>query len=131
MGFGHVVRSADDADWPAMARLAAVCFGSLRSPEVNDTWRTTVAADGAIIVCDGPEIVGMSLSLDLRLTVPGGVVRGRRAPPNSATASEPGSPARQHSLSSCKQSLEVRKSHRQDAQVTARMSSTASVIWYR
>ena len=38
-------------------------------------WRTMVAADGAVVVCDGPEIpeiVGMYL--DLRLTVPGGVV---------------------------------------------------------
>ena len=33
-----------------------------------------MAADGAVVVCDGPEIVGMSLYLDLRLTVPGGVV---------------------------------------------------------
>ena len=37
-------------------------------------WRTMVAADGAVVVCDGPEIVGMSLYLYLRLTVPGGVV---------------------------------------------------------
>ena len=37
-------------------------------------WRTMVAADGAVVVCDGPEIVGMSLYLDLRLTVPGGVI---------------------------------------------------------
>jgi predicted acetyltransferase len=71
---GLIIRSADDADWPAMARLAAACFGSVRSPEANDMWRTMVAADGAIVVCDGPEIVGMSLYLDLRLTVPGGVI---------------------------------------------------------
>ena len=71
---GLIIRSAEDADWPAMARLAAVCFGSFRSPEANDMWRTMVAADGAVVVCDGPEIVGMSLYLDLRLTVPGGVV---------------------------------------------------------
>ena len=71
---GLIIRSADDADWPAMARLAAACFGSFRSPEANDMWRTMVAADGAVVVCDGPEIVGMSLYLDLRLTVPGGVV---------------------------------------------------------
>ena len=71
---GLIIRSADDADWPAMARLAAACFGSFRSPEANDMWRTMVAADGAVVVCDGPEIVGMSLYLDLRLTVPGGVI---------------------------------------------------------
>jgi predicted acetyltransferase len=64
---GLIIRSAEDADWPAMARLAAACFGSFRSPETNDMWRTMVAADGAVVVCDGPEIVGMSLYLDLRL----------------------------------------------------------------
>src|SRR6476661_2044061 len=64
---GLIIRSADDADWPAMARLAAVCFGSFRSP---------VAADGAIVVCDGPEIVGVALYLDLGLTVPGGPAAG-------------------------------------------------------
>ena len=71
---GLIIRSPNDADWPAMARLAAACFGSFSTPEANDMWRTMVAADGAVVVCDGPEIVGMSLYLDLRLTVPGGVV---------------------------------------------------------
>jgi predicted acetyltransferase len=64
----------DDADWPAMARLAAACFGAFRSPEANDMWRSMMAADGAVVACDGPEIVGMALYLDLQLTVPGGAV---------------------------------------------------------
>jgi predicted acetyltransferase len=71
---GLTLRSAQDADWPAMARLAAVCFGSFSAPEANDTWRSMVAADGAVIVCDGPDVVGMVLYLDLQLTVPGGAV---------------------------------------------------------
>jgi ribosomal protein S18 acetylase RimI-like enzyme len=71
---GVTVRGADDADSPAMALLAATSFGSFRAPESTDMWRSMMPADGAVAVCDGAEIVGMSMYLDLRLTVPGGAV---------------------------------------------------------
>lgn len=35
-------------------------------------WRTMLPADGALIACDGADVVGMCLYLDLQLTVPGG-----------------------------------------------------------
>jgi predicted acetyltransferase len=57
-----------------MALLAATCFGSFRAQELTDMWRSMMPADGAVVVCDGSEIVGMSMYLDLRLTVPGGTV---------------------------------------------------------
>ena len=71
---GLTIRSAEDADWPAMALLAAACFGSFRPQETTDMWRTLIPADGAVIACDGGDVVGMSFYLDLRLTVPGGAV---------------------------------------------------------
>lgn len=71
---GVTVRGADDADSPAMALLAATCFGSFRAPESTDMWRSMMPGDGAVVVCDGAEIVGMSMYLDLRLTGPGGAV---------------------------------------------------------
>ena len=37
-------------------------------------WRSMMPADGAVVACDGPDVVGMALFLDLRLTVPGGAV---------------------------------------------------------
>lgn len=67
-----ILRSATDFDWPAMNRLAATCFGGFRPREVDEMWRTMTPADGAVVVCDGPDIVGMSLYRDLQLTVPGG-----------------------------------------------------------
>lgn len=71
---GVTVRNADDADWPAMKLLAATCFGSFWAPEVTDMWRSMIPGEGAVVVCDGSQIVGMSMYLDLRLTVPGGTV---------------------------------------------------------
>jgi predicted acetyltransferase len=68
------LRSAADDDWPAMMLLAATCFGWRRPVEVNDMWRTMTPADGALIACDGTDVVGMALYLDLKLTVPGGAV---------------------------------------------------------
>jgi GNAT acetyltransferase-like protein len=71
---GVTVGGADDADSPAMALLAATSFGSFRAPESTDMRRSMMPADGAVAVCDGAEIVGMSMYLDRRLTVPGGAV---------------------------------------------------------
>ena len=68
------LRTATDDDWRGMSLLAATCFGSRRPSEVNDMWRTMIPADGALVACDGPDVVGMAFYLDLQLTVPGGTV---------------------------------------------------------
>ncbi|WP_263992450.1 enhanced intracellular survival protein Eis [Mycolicibacterium madagascariense] len=68
------LRTAEDADWPAMRSLAATSFGSFRPQDATDMWRTLIPPGGAIVVCDGDDVVGMSFHLDLRLTVPGGAV---------------------------------------------------------
>lgn len=69
-----VIRTAEDADWPAMALLAGTCFGSFRSKETTDVWRTMMPAGGAVVACDPDDVVGMAYYLDLRLTVPGRAV---------------------------------------------------------
>jgi len=71
---GVLVRSAEDADWPAIVLLAATCFGSFRPPEANDMWRTLIPAGGAVVACDADDVVGSAYYLDLQLTVPGGAV---------------------------------------------------------
>src|SRR5690348_12639363 len=71
---GLTIRTGEDADWPAMALLAATGFGGWRPQEANDMWRTLVPADGVVLACDGADVVGMALFLDLKLTVPGGAV---------------------------------------------------------
>ena len=71
---GLTIRSAEDGDWPAMSLLAATCFGGFRPTETTEMWRTIVASEGTVIACDGTDVVGMTLYLDLRLTVPGGAV---------------------------------------------------------
>jgi len=68
------IRSARDADWPAIALLDATSFGVFGHPESLNSWRSLMPSDGSVVACDGDEIVGMSHCLDLRLTVPGGVV---------------------------------------------------------
>ncbi|WP_179473171.1 enhanced intracellular survival protein Eis [Mycolicibacterium vinylchloridicum] len=69
---GITLRSARDDDWPAMRRLAATCFGSFRDPDTLTTWRSMSPREGVILGCDGTDIVGMCMLLDLELTVPGG-----------------------------------------------------------
>jgi len=71
---GVTIRSAEDADWPAMRLLAANNFGSLRPDEVNDMWRAMMPPDSVVVACAGADLVGMAFYLDLRLTVPGGAV---------------------------------------------------------
>lgn len=69
------IRSATDADWPAIARLDATSFGVVRPPSAFDSWRVLIPAHGSVVACDGVgDIVGMAHFLDLRLTVPGGAV---------------------------------------------------------
>ena len=69
-----VIRAADDADWPAITVLSAVGFGADQPPEADAAWRSMVAADGVVVACDGPDVVGVALYLDMSLTVPGGAV---------------------------------------------------------
>jgi predicted acetyltransferase len=71
---GLTIRTVVDTDWPAIALLAAMCFGNWRPQEANTKWRTLMPADSAVVACDGPDVVGMALYLDLKLTVPGGAV---------------------------------------------------------
>jgi len=68
------VRSAQDADWPAIGLLDAVSFGTIAHPDTIAAWRSLIPRDGAVVACDGADIVGMSVYLDLQLTVPGGAV---------------------------------------------------------
>ena len=71
---GVVIRSAEDADWPGMALLGATCFGVWQPPETRQMWQTLLADNGAVVACDGPDVVGTAVTLDLELTVPGGAV---------------------------------------------------------
>lgn len=68
------VRSPAEDDWPAMYFLAGASFTDFIGPESAEALRTLVPADGAVVVRDGPDVVGMALYMDLRLTVPGGAV---------------------------------------------------------
>jgi predicted acetyltransferase len=68
------IRSATDADWPAIALLDATSFGRFGHPESLAAWRSLIPTDGTVLACDGDDIVGMAHYLDMRLTVPGGAV---------------------------------------------------------
>ena len=68
------IRSATDADWPAISLLDATSFGRFGHPESLTAWRSLMPAEGTVLACDGRDIVGMAHYLDLRLTVPGGAV---------------------------------------------------------
>ncbi|OBI26754.1 hypothetical protein A5710_06430 [Mycolicibacter sinensis] len=68
------VRTAQDDDWPQLALLEAAGFGSFPHPQQVEALRTMVPPDGAVVACDGGEVIGVAFYLDLRLTVPGGAV---------------------------------------------------------
>lgn len=68
------IRSAADADWPAIALLDATSFGRFSHPESLTAWRSLMPSDGTVLACDGDDIVGMAHYLDMQLTVPGGAV---------------------------------------------------------
>jgi predicted acetyltransferase len=68
------IRSATDADWPAIALLDATSFGRFGHPESLDAWRSMMPPEGTVLACDRGDIVGMSHYLDMQLTVPGGAV---------------------------------------------------------
>ncbi|MDG4667291.1 enhanced intracellular survival protein Eis [Mycobacterium sp. 236(2023)] len=67
-------RSADDADWPAASLIAATGFGVQRPDETNAVWRSMIPEGGAVVACDGDDVVGVALFYGLQLTVPGGAV---------------------------------------------------------
>ena len=68
------IRTAEDADWPAISLLAATCFGHWRPKEADEAWRTMMPEGSVVVACDGEDVVGASFYLDLKLTVPGGAV---------------------------------------------------------
>ncbi|HET9875103.1 MAG TPA: enhanced intracellular survival protein Eis [Mycobacterium sp.] len=68
------VRTATDADWPAIAVLAATGFGWSVESESFTAWRALQPADAGVVACDGGDVIGNALYLDLQLTVPGGTV---------------------------------------------------------
>ncbi|BAX93549.1 GNAT family N-acetyltransferase [Mycobacterium shigaense] len=70
---GLTVRSPTDDDWSAMYLLGAASFSNFIAAEVA-AWRALIPADGAVVICDGSQVVGMALCLDLRVTVPGSAV---------------------------------------------------------
>ncbi len=66
------IRSATDADWPAIALLDATSFGRFGHPESLTAWRSLMSADSTVLVCDGGDVVGMAHYLEMEVTVPGG-----------------------------------------------------------
>jgi predicted acetyltransferase len=54
--------------------LAATGFGWSIDSEPFVPWRALLATEGAVVVCDGDQVVAHALYLDLQLTVPGGAV---------------------------------------------------------
>jgi predicted acetyltransferase len=71
---GLTIRTAEDRDWPGITLLAGTSFGSFRPQEATEMWRSMMPPGSAVIACDGDDVVGMTIYLDLRLTVPGGAV---------------------------------------------------------
>ena len=66
------VQDATDADWPGIALLTAVSFGSFWRPETIAAWRTLMPERSSVIVRDGDDVVGAAHYLDFEMTVPGG-----------------------------------------------------------
>lgn len=67
-----IIRTATEADWPKIMLLGTVSFGMSKHPDSMAAWRSLLPTDGALVACDGDDIVGMSMYLDFQLTVPGG-----------------------------------------------------------
>ncbi len=69
------VRTAADADWPAIALLDATGFGEFVHPDRVAALRTMIPPEGVVVACDARAgVIGVAFYLDLRLTVPGGQV---------------------------------------------------------
>jgi predicted acetyltransferase len=69
-----ILRTATDADWPAIRLLDDTCFGASMHTDSITAWRTLTPADAAVVVCDHDDVVGVAVYIDLQLTVPGGAV---------------------------------------------------------
>jgi predicted acetyltransferase len=67
-------RTAEDSDWPAISLIGATGFGVWQPDETAAMWRSMMPSDSAVVACDGTDVVGVALFLDLQLTVPGGTV---------------------------------------------------------
>lgn len=57
-----------------MGLVAATGFGVQRPDETNAVWRSMTPTGGAVVACDGEDVVGVAVFYDLALTVPGGAV---------------------------------------------------------
>ena len=66
------IRSAVEGDWAALNRLHATSFSSFQPDETIAAVRSMMPADAVVVACDGEDVVGMAMYLDLELTVPGG-----------------------------------------------------------
>ncbi|WP_231589422.1 enhanced intracellular survival protein Eis [Mycobacterium haemophilum] len=68
------VRTVSDSDWPAISLVSSTSFGAFSHPDTLTAWRTMMPNDSAVVVCDGADVVGVSLYLDFQLTAPGGTL---------------------------------------------------------
>jgi predicted acetyltransferase len=68
------LRPVNDDDWPLMVRLDATNFGHVVGESALAAWRSLIPDRAALVVADGPDVVGQAFYLDLQLTVPGGAV---------------------------------------------------------
>jgi hypothetical protein len=66
-----VLRSPTEDDWDQMALLHGVSFGTLNHRDSFGMFRSLVADDGAVVVCDNDAVVGMAVYFDMQLTVTG------------------------------------------------------------
>jgi predicted acetyltransferase len=69
-----VLRNPTEADWEQTALLHAVSFGTWNHLESFGMFRSLVADDGAVVVCDNDAVVGVAAYFDMQLTVTGGAV---------------------------------------------------------
>lgn len=69
-----ILRTATDADWPAILLLNDTSFGASTHTDSITAWRALTPADAAVVVCDRDDVVGVAVYIDLQLTVPGGAV---------------------------------------------------------
>ena len=81
-----VLRSPSDGDWEQIALLHGVSFGTWNHLDSFGMFRSLVADDGAVVVCDEDAVVGVAAYFDMQLTVTGGAV----LPMAGLTASEGG-----------------------------------------
>jgi predicted acetyltransferase len=69
-----VLRSPSDGDWERIALLHGVSFGTWNHLDSFGMFRSLVADDGAVVVCDEDAVVGVAAYFDMQLTVTGGAV---------------------------------------------------------